>query len=116
MSKYQFPVTTWQEVVQTSKKMSNGVVICEWKAGIEFKNIKTQKLTKVIEKVVFNLHETFEKPTQAVTVAENGRYSIAEEGYGSFPITEIWKVKIVDLLKEKKSEKLYVYLVWGAYR
>jgi len=87
MSKYQFSVTTWQEVVQTERVMGEGVVICAWKAGIEFKNIKTQKLVKIIEKVVFRLHPTFEKPTQEVTVPENGKYSIAEEGYGSFPIT-----------------------------
>ena len=89
MSKYQFSVTTWQEVVQTERVMGEGVVICAWKAGIEFKNIKTQKLVKIIEKVVFKLHPTFEKPTQEVTVPENGKYSIAEEGYGSFPITEM---------------------------
>ena len=94
MSKfYLIPVQTWQivQLAKDAKKTESGLLMKKWTAGIEFNNLQnsTKRLLKLIHHVEFKLHHSFDEPLKTVkNPRSDGKYSIDEEGYGTFPIIE----------------------------
>ena len=58
----------------------------DWEAFVRIKNHKEYKIESIIEKVTFELHETFRHPVRDIKVAKNNEFCLGTSGWGVFDI------------------------------
>ena len=93
----QFTVGNRHELVKNPQKAnSNSKMVNKhkWTCFIELNHPKLKKMTyKLIDKVEFQLHETFRPPKRICKVKDNSPIEYSTIGWGTFdvPMTIFWK-------------------------
>ena len=72
--------------VKPSKTKKNGKQYYDWQAFVRIKNHKDYKIESIIDKVTFELHETFPNPIRDIKVAKNNEFCLGTSGWGYFDL------------------------------